>query len=38
VKKIKVLVITGNKLTDNFLGLIKSGFRLDMSFGPPVAP
>jgi hypothetical protein len=36
VNKINELVVTGNRLTNNFAGLITSGLGLDVARGPPV--
>jgi hypothetical protein len=32
------LVVTSNKLTNNFMGLVTSGLRLNMAHGPKVEP
>jgi hypothetical protein len=37
-EKINELVVTSNKLTDNFAGLITSGLGPDVARGPPVVP
>jgi hypothetical protein len=36
--KINELVVTSNKLTNNFAGLVTSGLRPDVALGPPVLP
>jgi hypothetical protein len=38
VKTINELVVTSNKLTNNFVGLVTSGIEPDLARGPPVAP
>jgi hypothetical protein len=35
-KKINELVVTNNKLTNDFSGLVTSGLRPDVAHGPPV--
>jgi hypothetical protein len=37
-KKINELVVTSNKLTNNFAGLVKSGLGPGVVRGPPVGP
>jgi hypothetical protein len=38
VKKINQLVVTGNKLTNNFVHFITSSHGLDVACEPPVGP
>jgi hypothetical protein len=38
IKKINELVVTCNKLTNNFVGLFASGLRPDVARGGPVGP
>jgi hypothetical protein len=37
-KKINELVVTGDKLTNNFTDLVTNGVGPDVSLGPPVVP
>jgi hypothetical protein len=34
----KRLLVTSNKLTNNFTGLVTSGFKQEVARGPPVGP
>jgi hypothetical protein len=36
IKKINELIVTSNKSTDNFAGLLTSGLKPDVTRGPPV--
>jgi hypothetical protein len=38
IKKINELVVTSNKLTNNFAGQLTSGLLSDVARGPPVSP
>jgi hypothetical protein len=38
VKNINELVITSDKLTNNFMGLVTNGLGSDMASKPPVGP
>jgi hypothetical protein len=38
IKRINTLLVTGNKLTSNFLGLVTSGRRPDVTIRSPVRP